>query len=101
MADARDLATDRSACTSGHNIKIEIAPDGLTATAFVEIIPGYYNLKDLEPIFDFIPEKLIEDSALVIDPSDIIIALRSYGIFVGIDTGAVAALAANPEGHLV
>ena len=46
------------------------------------------------------PEKLVEDGAPRIDPSDILIELRSHGIFVGINRGTIAAWLRTPRDQL-
>ncbi|HHY70626.1 MAG TPA: DUF342 domain-containing protein, partial [Thermoanaerobacterales bacterium] len=97
--DVRELKMDCGARTKrGYNIKIEVTADGLIATGYVEMISEYCSLKDLNSIFNFIPDELVENTVPIVDPLDIVNALRSHGISVGIDTAAIAALAANPEG---
>ncbi|MFY9188106.1 MAG: FapA family protein [bacterium] len=79
-------------------ITIEIAPNGLTATAGVKptISGDYCSLKDLPFIRDLIDEDIIEESPPTVDPRQVTMALKNQGIVVGIDVGAIAALMANP-----
>ena len=60
-------------------ITIEIAPNGLTATAGVKptISGDYCSLKDLPFIRDLIDEDIIEESPPTVDPRQVTMALKN------------------------
>lgn len=78
-------------------VRVEISPDGLEARARVELIPGRRHiLRDLSPSQYLVLATEVEKVVPCVDVSVIEAALKSKGVFVGVDYDALDKLAANP-----
>jgi hypothetical protein len=80
-------------------VKVEIAPDGLTATASCEVVPDRRHiLLDSVPRCNLTLATRVEEVNPTVSTEDVLKALRAKGVVLGVDEKAVAALAANPSG---
>jgi len=80
-------------------VKVEIAPDGLTATAHCELVPGRrYALLDCAARQQLKLATRAEEVLPTLTVEDVQQALTAKGVFVGVDQEAVAALVADPGG---
>lgn len=84
-------------------VTVDISPDGLEARARVELIPGRRHvLRDLPPSQYLVLATEAEEIVPDVDASIIEAALKTKGVFVGIDYESLHRLAANPsEGSVV
>ncbi|MGI6604001.1 MAG: DUF342 domain-containing protein [bacterium] len=80
-------------------VKVEIAPDGLSANAHCEVTKNRsYVLKDTAPRRVLTLSTEVRESAPVLKVEEIEAALRKKGVFVGLNWGGIEELAADPTG---